>query len=95
MLVSEGICNTRNNCSAKELVFHRGTADKIYISVFKSNVLGPSIISEIIKLCTEKYYQHNKKITVNLKVYNETIRERNAWFSGVKPFINLTLKGKE
>ena len=93
-LISEGVCKARNNCGGKEFVFFRGGAPhEIYISVFRSNDLKPSIISEIIELCAEAYYHHDKKMTVNLKIYTETIKERNAWFSGVRPFINLKMKG--
>lgn len=94
LLVDQGECRNIGDCRSKELVFKGGRdSELINISIYKSNSLKKTTIKKVIKLCSDTYYSRNMRLTVSLKIYRETMWEQTKWFSGVAPFIELTLKG--
>ena len=95
ILVSEGLCEDRDQCSSEEFLFHSSSDTLIHISVFRGNELSASIINEIIRLCIESYSRLEGKIGVELEVYNKTIDELNRLFSGIKPFVHLLMYSLE
>lgn len=95
ILISEGLCEDRDQCSSEEFVFHGSSDTLIYISVFRGSELNTSIINEITRLCMESYYQLEGKVAVELEIYNKTIHEFNRPFSGIKPFIHLLMYSLE
>ena len=95
LLVKHQVCEDINKCRAQERVFRGGSPDRANVSVYKTNDLSWAAIQDIIKLCLDAYVLHGGKQTITLQFFRETIRERNARFSGIKPFIHLQLKGEK
>jgi len=95
LLIEYHVCEDVNQCRSQRRVFAGGTSNQANVGVYKAGDLSPAVIHEIMKQCLEVYTLYARKQTVTLRIYNETAEEVNAFFSRVKPFIYLELKGDE
>ena len=95
LLVAHHVCENINKCRDQERVFRAGYGDNGIVLVYKADDLNQDIIQDIMKLCLDAYTLHGGKQTISLKFYKETAREEVRWFSGIKPFIYLQMKGEK
>ena len=95
LLVEHHVCENINKCRSLERVYGGGSPDIAKITVFKADDLDRETIQGIMKLCLDAYVLHGRKQSIILRVYRETREEQVAWFSGVKPFIYLEMKGEQ
>ena len=93
ILVKRGACASLLDCNRQERVTWAGSPDSFSISIFQASSLGNETVGEIVVLIL-KSYESNRQVTeARLKLYKETIQQRNKLFSGIKPFLYLELKG--
>ena len=95
LLVEHHVCEDINKCRAQERVFGGGSPDRAGVTVYKAGDLSQETIQDIMELCLNAYVLHGGKQTISLKFFRETMKEEVGWFSGVKPFIHLQLKGEK
>ncbi|MCL1981015.1 MAG: hypothetical protein FWG62_08085 [Proteobacteria bacterium] len=95
LLVEHHVCEDINKCKAQERVFRGGYLNNGIVLVYKAGDLSQETIQDIMKLCLDAYVLHDRKQTISLKFFRETVQEEVRWFSGVKPFIHLQLKGEK
>lgn len=95
ILVKNRVCADMADCQKTGRTFRAGTPDHAIVLVYRSKDIDQKTMMEIINLCVNAYHTHDKRITVELRFYIETTEEKVALFSGVKPFVHLTLKGAD
>ncbi|MCL1981016.1 MAG: hypothetical protein FWG62_08090 [Proteobacteria bacterium] len=95
LFVGHHVCKDINTCQAQRRVHSGGGPDLAIVNVYKAGDLNQEMIQNIMKLCLDAYTLHGGKQTISLSFFKETAEEKVRWFSGVKPFIHLYMKGEK
>jgi hypothetical protein len=95
VLLSRGICDDENDCIKKEYVFSSGGSSGINVQVY--GVKDKDVISEIIKICTDKYFYGQRKSNIKVDFYVLSHKEsmNSSYFFRQSSFMELTFKGEE
>jgi hypothetical protein len=76
-------------------VYGMGRPGKYTIIFFRADEIPQAAKLETIRYCMDLYEERGRKERFRIKMYRETITERNKLFSGVKPFFELTIGGND
>lgn len=68
---------------------------KYTIIFFRADEIPQAAKLETIRYCMDLYEERGRKERFRIKMYQETIIERNKLFSGVEPFFELTIGGND
>jgi hypothetical protein len=63
------------------------------IYFYRADEIPQAAKLEAIRFCMDLYEQRGRKEHFRIKMFRETLADDNRWFSGVKPFFEMTIGG--
>jgi|GEM_PF-1832909 len=96
ILIKHNVCSDPiRDCRTPGRIFGGETTKGIWPSLYRASELDQEIIGEIIAVCFDTYNERDRKKTVELTVYKETLEQQTRWFSGVEPMIHIEFKAEK